>query len=68
MQQRQKSKKNDCLNCKYYESFVSFKSAINKTLNKVGNYGAEKELKTLLALNFQLYDTITQFMTECSID
>jgi|GEM_PF-6266643 len=28
----------------------------SKRLNKVGNYGSEKELKTLLALNFQLYD------------
>jgi len=48
--------KKDCLNCKYYENFVSFKEAINKTLDKVGNYSAEKELKTLLALNFQIYD------------
>lgn len=48
--------KKDCLNCKYYSSFVDFVEAINKSLQKVQNKENKKEMDTQLALNFQLYD------------
>lgn len=48
--------KKDCLNCKYYSKFSEFVDAINGTLQKTENKENKKELDTLLALNFQLYD------------
>jgi len=47
--------KKDCLNCKYYSTFSDFKTAIDNSLNKIITGQAEKELDTLLALNFQLF-------------
>jgi transposase len=47
--------KKDCLYCKYYESFLDFKEAIESTLNKAISETGKEELKTLLTLNFQLY-------------
>ena len=47
----------DCLNCKYYETFAKFKEAINRSLQKTINHENKKELDTLLALNFHLYDS-----------
>jgi transposase len=48
--------KKDCLNCQYYESFEKFKEAIDRSLQKTVNHENKKDLSTLLALNFQLYD------------
>jgi transposase len=48
--------KKDCLNCKYYETFEKFKEAIDRSLQKTVNHENKKDLSTLLALNFQLYD------------
>jgi len=48
--------KKDCLNCKYYASFVDFKSAINSSLNKTIIHENKTELDNLLKLNFQLYN------------
>jgi len=48
--------KKDCLNCEYYESFDEFKEAINLSLQKVSQVETKKEMDTLLALNFQLFD------------
>lgn len=48
--------KKDCLNCKYYSSFVDFVDAISKSLQKVQNKENKKEMDTQLVLNFQLYD------------
>jgi len=47
--------KKDCLNCKYYSKFCEFKTAIDNSLNKIITGQAQKELDTLLALNFQLF-------------
>ena len=47
--------KKDCLNCKYYSKFGEFKEAIDNSLNKIITGQAEKELDSLLALNFQLF-------------
>jgi len=49
--------KKDCLNCKYYESFDKFKDAINQSLLKVSQSDRNKEMDSLLALNFQLFDS-----------
>jgi transposase len=48
--------KKDCLNGRYYETFAKFKEAIDSSLSKTINHDNKKELETLLALNFQLYD------------
>jgi transposase len=48
--------KKDCLNCKYYDTFEKFKSAIDESLCKTNNHKNKTELETLLNLNFQLYD------------
>jgi transposase len=45
--------KRDCLNCRYYSKFSEFKTAIDNSLNKIGQ--TQKELDTLLKLNFQLF-------------
>jgi len=49
--------KKDCLNCKYYESFDKFKDAINQSLLKVSQSDRNEEMDSLLALNFQLFDS-----------
>jgi transposase len=48
--------KTDCLNCKYYETFEKFKESINRSLQKTTNHENKRDMNTLLALNFQLYD------------
>jgi transposase len=48
--------KKDCLNCRYYSKFCEFRTAIDKTLQKVINGDAKEDLDTLLTLNFQLYN------------
>ena len=48
--------KKDSLNCRYYESFTDFKSAIDSSLNKTIKHENKVELDSLLQLNFQLYD------------
>ena len=48
--------KKDCLYCKYYENFSDFKTAIKVTLNKAMSENGKHELKSLLTLNFQLYN------------
>jgi transposase len=47
--------KKDCLNCKYYSKFDEFKTAIDNSLNKIITGQAEKDLDSLLTLNFQLF-------------
>ena len=47
--------KKDCLNCKYYSKFSEFKTAIDNSLNKIITGQAQKELDSLLTLNFQLF-------------
>jgi transposase len=56
--------KKDCLNCKYYGMFTEFKTAIlvlrtkyavDNSLNKIKTGQAQKDLDTLMALNFQLF-------------
>ena len=49
--------KKDCLNCKYYENFDKFKEAINLSLQKLSQLERKKEMDTLFALNFQLFDS-----------
>jgi transposase len=49
--------KKDCLNCKYYKSFDEFKESINQSLLKVTKIENKKEMDSLLALNFQLFDS-----------
>jgi transposase len=49
--------KKDCLNCRYYEHFDDFKNAINQSLLKVSRGEVQKEMVSLLNLNFQLFDT-----------
>lgn len=46
----------DCLNSKYYERFDEFKTSLNHSLEKVSSGEIKKEMDTLLALNFQLFD------------
>ena len=47
--------KKDCLNCKYYSKFCEFKEAIDNSLNKIKTGQAQKEMDSLLTLNFQLF-------------
>jgi len=47
--------KKDCLNCKYYSKFCEFKAAIDNSVNKIITGQAQKELDSLLTLNFQLF-------------
>ena len=47
--------KKDCLNCEYYSKFSEFKEAIDNSLNKIITGQAQKELNSLLRLNFQLF-------------
>jgi len=49
--------KKDCLYCKYYEIFSDFKTAIEGTLKKAVSEKEKNELESLLALNFQLYNS-----------
>jgi transposase len=49
--------RSDCLNCKYYESFVEFKDAINTSIRKVSQAERKKEMDSLFALKFQLFDS-----------
>ena len=48
--------KKDCLNCKYYETFENFKTAIDNSMKKTINHENKTEMTTLLNLKFQLYD------------
>jgi transposase len=48
--------KKDCLNCKYYKTFMDFKNAIDNSLKKTINHENKTEMTTLLNLKFQLYD------------
>jgi transposase len=50
--------KKECLNCKYYDTFDKFKTAIDNALFKIKKHENKQELETLLALNFQLYDNV----------
>lgn len=47
--------KKTCLYARFYEDFPSFSSAIEQTLSKA-NLTHQKELESLLTLNFQLFD------------
>ena len=47
--------KKDCLNCKYYSKFSEFKAAIDCSLNKIINREAQKDMDSILSLNFQLF-------------
>ena len=47
--------KKDCLNCKYYSKFSEFKAAIDCSLNKIITGQVQKEMDSLLTLNFQLF-------------
>lgn len=47
--------KKQCLYSKYYETFTSFKAAINRELTNA-NRKHQKELESLLTLNFQSYE------------
>jgi transposase len=46
----------DCLNSVYFEHFDDLKYTINQTLLMVSHGKKKKELETLFALNFQLFD------------
>jgi len=48
--------KKDCLNCKYYDEFKKFTTAIDTSLNKIAKGHAKNELDSLLSLNFQSFD------------
>ena len=45
----------DCLNCKYYDNFTKFKSAIENSLLKTVRKENTDALKTLLNLKFQTF-------------
>jgi transposase len=47
--------KKDCLNCKYYNKFSEFKAAIDNALNKIITSQVQRDLDSLLTLNFQLF-------------
>ena len=47
----------DCLNSMYYERFDEFQTAINQSLEKTSCEEVKEEMDTLLALNFQLFDS-----------
>jgi len=47
--------KKDCLNCKYYSKFSEFKAAIDSSLDKIRAGQVQKDLDSLLTLNFQLF-------------
>jgi transposase len=47
----------DCLNSKYFENFDDFRYAIYQSLMMVSKGKQKKEMESLLALNFQLYDS-----------
>jgi len=47
--------KKQCLYSKYYETFASFKAGINRELTEA-NRKHQKELESLLTLNFQSYE------------
>ena len=48
--------KQSCLKNTYYETFDSFRGAIDEEIEKV-NRSLREELATLFALNFQIVDT-----------
>ena len=48
--------KKDCLNCKHYSKFCEFREAIDNSLNKIITGQAQKEMDSLLTLNFQLFN------------
>jgi len=54
--------KKDCLYCKYYEKFNEFKSAIEKSLSKVGSPENKEEFDSLLNLKFQMFSK-SQYVT-----
>ena len=54
--------KKDCLYCKYYEKFDSFKNAINLSLSKVGKPEYKKEFDSFLNLKFQVFSK-SQYIT-----
>jgi transposase len=47
----------DCLNSKYFENFDDFRYAIYQSLTMVSKGKQKEKMETLLALNFQLYDS-----------
>jgi len=47
----------DCLNSKYFEHFDDLKYTINQSLLMVSHGKKKKEMESLFALNFQLYDS-----------
>jgi len=47
----------DCLNSIYFERFDDLKYTINQSLLMVSHGKNKKEMETLFALNFQLYDS-----------
>ena len=50
--------KKDCLNSKYYETFTRFQCAITDCLARINSDG-EKDMKSLISRNFQLFDNQT---------
>jgi transposase len=46
----------ECLNCKYYERFDDFKTAIDQTISEVSQGKRKKEIDALLTCKFQLFD------------
>ena len=48
--------KKDCLNCKYYDSFIKFREAIDNALTKTVDGKNQKELDKFLNLKFQLFN------------
>jgi transposase len=47
----------DCLNSKYFERFDDLKYTINQSFLMVSSEKNKEEMKTLFALNFQLFDS-----------
>jgi transposase len=47
----------DCLNSKYFENFDDFRYAIYQSLMMISKGKQKKEMESLLALNFQLYNS-----------
>lgn len=54
--------KKDCLYCKYYEKFSSFKTAIDKSLAKISEPKYKNEFDSLLNLKFQMFSK-SQYIT-----
>jgi len=50
--------KKDCLNCKYYETFFEFESAITGCLARI-NSSNQRDMQSLISRNFQQFDNQT---------